>query len=80
MSDFAYVKTQRRLANLCTNTWTFIPGVAYTKIFPKANVEVSATWGPDFDTENLSARWIHEFDVSKHVEGDAFNFSASLKF
>jgi len=54
MSDFADVKTQGRLANLCTNTWTFIPGVAYTKNF-KANVEVSATWGRDFDTENLNA-------------------------
>jgi hypothetical protein len=29
---------------------------------------------------NLSALWIHDFDVSKRVEGDAFNFSASLKF
>jgi len=29
---------------------------------------------------DLSARWIHDFDVSKRVEGDAFNFSASLKF
>jgi len=26
------------------------------------------------------ARWIHDFDVSKRVEGNAFNFSASLKF
>jgi hypothetical protein len=29
---------------------------------------------------NLSARWIHDFGVSKRVEGDAFNFSVSLKF
>ncbi|HEU5237833.1 MAG TPA: DUF502 domain-containing protein [Pyrinomonadaceae bacterium] len=28
----------------------------------------------------ISARWIHDFDVSKRVEGNAFNFSASLKF
>lgn len=41
-----------RLANLSTNTWTFIPGVAYTKIFPKANVELSVAWGLQFDTEN----------------------------
>ena len=45
---------KNRLANLSTNTWTFIPGVAYTKIFPKANVEVSATWGLQFDTENTA--------------------------
>jgi hypothetical protein len=41
-----------RLANLSTNTWTFIPGVAYTKIFPEANVELSVSWGLQFDTEN----------------------------
>ena len=29
---------------------------------------------------DLSARWIHDFDVSNRVAGDAFNFSASLKF
>jgi hypothetical protein len=29
---------------------------------------------------DFSARWIHDFDVSKRVEGNAFNFSASLKF
>jgi hypothetical protein len=27
-----------------------------------------------------SARWIHDFDVSKRVNGNGFNFSASLKF
>jgi hypothetical protein len=29
---------------------------------------------------DLNARWIHDFDVSKAVEGDGFNFTASLKF
>src|SRR6266516_2768388 len=29
---------------------------------------------------DFSARWIHDFDVSQRVEGDGFNFSASLKF
>ena len=29
---------------------------------------------------DFSARWIHDFDVSNRVAGDAFNFSASLKF
>jgi hypothetical protein len=37
-----------RLANLSTNTWTFIPGVAYTKIFPKPNIELSAAWSLQF--------------------------------
>jgi len=29
---------------------------------------------------DFSARWIHDFDVSNRVAGDAFNFSACLKF
>jgi hypothetical protein len=29
---------------------------------------------------DFSARWIHDFDVSKRVEDNAFNFSGSLKF
>ena len=28
----------------------------------------------------LNARWIHDFDVSKAVEGNGVNFTASLKF
>src|SRR4029453_6576715 len=27
-----------------------------------------------------AARWIHDFGVSNRVQGDGFNFSASLKF
>ena len=46
-----------RLANLSTNTWTFIPGVAYTKIFPKCNVEMSAIWALQFDTENTATNY-----------------------
>jgi hypothetical protein len=142
-----------RLVNLGLNNWTFIPGVAYTKILPEANIELSAIWQMEFYTENpathyengilsdlealaikrfkngfgigfveswiqqvtddrgapavlngfsgrvfgigpivtystklgkshldLNARWIHYFDASKRVEGDAFNFSATLKF
>jgi hypothetical protein len=41
-----------RLANLSMNTWTFIPGVAYTKLFPKADIELSGSWAMTFDTEN----------------------------
>jgi hypothetical protein len=142
-----------RLVNLSTNTWTFIPGVAYTKILPEANIELTGIWQMEFDTENpsthyengilsdlevlaikrfkngfgigfveswiqqvnddggapavldgfvgrafgigpivtystklgkshldFSARWIHDFGVSKRVEGNVFSFSASLKF
>ena len=142
-----------RLVNLSQNTWTFIPGVAYTKILPEDNIELTGIWQMEFDTEDhathyqngilsdlevlaikrfknglgigfveswiqqvnddagapaalngfagrafgigpiatcstkvgkshldLSARWIHDFGVSQRVEGDAFNFSVSLKF
>jgi hypothetical protein len=142
-----------RLVNLSTSTWTFIPGVAYTKILPEDNIELTGIWQMEFDTEDhathyqngilsdlevlaikrfknglgigfveswiqqvnddagapavlngfvgrafgigpiatystkvgkshldLSARWIRDFGVSKRVEGDAFNFSVSLKF
>jgi hypothetical protein len=143
-----------RLVNLSLNNWTFIPGVAYTKIIPEANIELTGIWDMEFYTENpdthfqngilsdlevlaikrfkngfgigfieswiqqvtddegagadalngfvgrafgigpivtystklgkshldLSARWIHDFDVSKRVEGNGFNFTASLKF
>jgi hypothetical protein len=142
-----------KLVNLSQNTWTFIPGVAYTKILPEANIELTGIWDMEFDTEDrathyqngilsdlevlaikrfkggfgigfveswiqqvnddggapaalngfagrafgigpivtystklgkshldFSARWIHDFDVAKRVNGDGFNFSASLKF
>jgi hypothetical protein len=29
---------------------------------------------------DLNARWIRDFDVYNRVEGDGFNFTASLKF
>lgn len=64
-----------RLANLSTNTWTFIPGVAYTKIFPKTNVEVSAMWALQFDTENKATNFQNgvlsdfEFTVIKRCKG-----------
>ena len=29
---------------------------------------------------DFNARWIHDFDVRNAVEGDGFNFTASLKF
>ena len=143
-----------RLAVLSTNTWTFIPGLAYTKIFPEANIELSGSWALTFDTENtatnyqngvlsdlevtaikrfkcgagvgvigswieqlnddtgptadrvhgfsgrafgvgpmvtystevgkhhldFNARWVHEFENQKRIEGDLFAFSGSFKF
>lgn len=143
-----------KLANLSLNNWSFIPGVAYTKILPQPNIELTGIWNMYFYTENpathyrsgiqsdleamaikrfkngfgigfveswiqqvtddegtladrlngfvwrsfgigpivtystklgkshldFNARWIHDFDVSKAVEGDGFSFVASLKF
>lgn len=42
----------KQLANLSLNNWTFIPGVAYTKIIPEDNIELSASWQLQFYTEN----------------------------
>lgn len=46
-----------RLAVLSTNTWTFVPSLTYTKIFPAANVEVSGYWALTFDTENPATHY-----------------------
>jgi len=32
------------------NSWTFIPGVAYRKILPEANIELTGIWDMEFDT------------------------------
>jgi hypothetical protein len=142
-----------KLANLSLNDWTFIPSVAYTKIIPEVNIELTGMWDMDFYTDDpatryhsgiqsdlevlaikrfkngfgigyveswiqqltddtgapavlngfvgrafgigpiitystkvgkshldFNARWIHDFGVSKAVEGDGFSFNASLKF
>jgi len=46
-----------RLANPGLNTWTFIPTVAYTKLLPEHNIELSANYGVEFYTANaLSQR------------------------
>ena len=46
-----------RLATLSTNTWTFVPALAYTKIFPAANIELSGYWALTFDTENTATNY-----------------------
>jgi hypothetical protein len=44
--------TLDNLANLSLNNWTFIPGVAYTKIIPEGNVELTGIWQMEFSTGN----------------------------
>jgi len=46
-----------RLAVLSLNNWTFIPGVAYTKVFPKANIELTGIWQLQFYTENPATNY-----------------------
>ena len=41
-----------RLANAGQNTWTFTPTIAYTKVFPKNNVELTVNYGVEFYTTN----------------------------
>jgi hypothetical protein len=41
-----------RLANAGLNTWTFVPTVAYTRLFPAQNIELSANYGVEFYTAN----------------------------
>lgn len=43
---------EEALANLSMNNWTFVPTVAYTKIFPGPNIELTTQWGVQFYTEN----------------------------
>ena len=52
-----------RLANSGQNTWTFVPTVAYTKLFPAQEVELSANYGMEFYTTN-SASHYHNAPVS----------------
>jgi hypothetical protein len=42
----------RRLANAGQNTWTFIPTVAYTKLLPAEELELSVNYGVEFYTPN----------------------------
>jgi len=48
---------KNRLVNLSQNTWTFIPGVAYTKILPEANIELTAIWQMEFDTQDHATHY-----------------------
>lgn len=44
--------TASRLANAGQNTWTFIPTVAYTKLLPAEEIELSVNYGIDLYTPN----------------------------
>ena len=46
-----------KLANLSLNNWTFIPGVAYTKIIPEVNIELTGMWDMDFYTDDPATRY-----------------------
>jgi hypothetical protein len=56
-----------RLVNLSTNTWTFIPGVAYTKILPEANIELTVIWDMEFDTGDPATNY--ENGIISDLEG-----------
>jgi hypothetical protein len=48
-----------RLATLSLNNWTVIPGIAYTKIFPKQNIELTGIWQLQFYTENPATNYLN---------------------
>ncbi|MFM0303046.1 transporter [Paraburkholderia sediminicola] len=52
-----------RLANAGQNTWTFTPTVAYTKLFPKEEIELSVNYGIGFYTANSDTHY-HNAPVS----------------
>ncbi len=51
------------LANAGQNTWTFTPTIAYTKLFPKQEVELSVNYGVEFYTANSDTHY-HNAPVS----------------
>lgn len=52
-----------RLANSGQNTWTFTPTVAYTKLLPQQEIELSANYGVEFYTANSDTNY-HNAPVS----------------
>lgn len=45
------------LANAGQNTWTFTPTVAYTKLLPKQDIELSVNYGVEFYTTNNATQY-----------------------
>jgi len=56
-----------KLANLSLNNWTFIPGVAYTKVIPEGNIELTGIWNLYFYTENPATHY--ESGIQSDLEG-----------
>lgn len=52
-----------RLANAGQNTWTFIPTIAYTKLLPAQNIELTANYEIEFYTTNNATSY-HNAPVS----------------
>jgi hypothetical protein len=52
-----------RLANAGQNTWTFVPTIAYTKLLPSQDIELSANYGVEFYTANNATHY-HNAPVS----------------
>ncbi|KPC50650.1 SphA family protein [Amantichitinum ursilacus] len=46
-----------RLANAGQNTWTFMPSLAYTRILPESDIELSGTWGLEFYSPNSDTHY-----------------------
>jgi hypothetical protein len=46
-----------RLANAGQNVWTFTPTIAYTKLFPAHEIELSANYGVEFFTSNPATQY-----------------------
>ncbi len=60
---------QNRLANLSLNNWTFIPSVAYTKIYPEPDIELSGMCSMEFYTENPDTHY--QNGIISDLEGTA---------
>ena len=56
-----------KLANLSLNNWSFIPGVAYTKIIPQPNIELTGIWNMYFYTENPATHY--QSGIQSDLEG-----------
>jgi hypothetical protein len=46
-----------RLANAGLDTWTFVPTIAYTRLLPAQNIELSANYGVEFYTPNSDTHY-----------------------
>jgi hypothetical protein len=63
----SFIECPHRLNGFVGRSFGIGPIVTYSTKLGKSHLD-------------FNVRWIHDFDVSKAVEGDGFNFTASLKF